>query len=142
MVDEWRFVQKHERLVAEVDAWRRQELLKEEMFIQMSKLQAVERQRRHFQELRRQIQLEQLQWSRPSTAPSPSQSQMLKCKSNNEHILRPSSVDLSTPVNSIRGGGSWQANRISKSAPVSAQCSVVSKQELEELAIFSKKNRL
>jgi len=51
MVDEWRFVQRHERLVAEVDAWRRQELLKEEMFIQMSKLQAVERQRRHFQGL-------------------------------------------------------------------------------------------
>lgn len=49
MVDEWRFVQRHERLVAEVDAWRRQELLKEEMLIQMSKLQAVERQRHHFQ---------------------------------------------------------------------------------------------
>lgn len=49
MVNEWRFVQRHERLVAEVEAWRRQELLKEEMLIQMSKLQAVERQRRHFQ---------------------------------------------------------------------------------------------
>jgi len=65
--------------------------------------------------------LEQLQWSRPSSAPS--QNHMLKCKSNNEHIVRPSSIDLSTPVNSIRGGSSWRPNRISKSAPVSTQCS-------------------
>jgi len=76
-----------------------------------------------FLELRRQIQLEQLHWSRPSTTPSPSQNQMLKCKSKNEHILRPNSVDLSTPVNSIRGGSSCQPHRISKSAPMSTQCS-------------------
>jgi hypothetical protein len=41
--------QKHERLVAEVEAWRRRELLKEDMTIQMSKLRAIERQRVHFQ---------------------------------------------------------------------------------------------
>lgn len=36
-------------MVAEVDAWRWRELLKEEMMVQMSKLQAIERQRIHFQ---------------------------------------------------------------------------------------------
>jgi hypothetical protein len=45
----WRFVQRHIKLVAEVDAWRRRELIQEEMLIQMSKLQAIERQRHHFQ---------------------------------------------------------------------------------------------
>ncbi|CAM6018960.1 unnamed protein product [Sphagnum balticum] len=42
-------LEKHERLVAEVEAWRRRELLKEDMTIQMSKLRAIERQRVHFQ---------------------------------------------------------------------------------------------
>lgn len=42
-------MQRHEKLVAEVEAWRRRELLKEQMLIQLSKLQAVEKQRHHFQ---------------------------------------------------------------------------------------------
>lgn len=43
------YVQRHEKLVAEVEAWRRRELLKEQMLIQLSKLQSVEKQRHHFQ---------------------------------------------------------------------------------------------
>lgn len=42
-------MQRHEKLVAEVEAWRRRELLKEQMLIQLSKLQSVEKQRHHFQ---------------------------------------------------------------------------------------------
>ncbi|XP_073391117.1 uncharacterized protein [Physcomitrium patens] len=45
-------LERHCRLLAEADAWRRRVLFRDNMVIQISKLQAVEKQRSHFNELR------------------------------------------------------------------------------------------
>ncbi|KAG0584891.1 hypothetical protein KC19_3G243100 [Ceratodon purpureus] len=128
-------LERHNKLVAEVDAWRRRELLQEEMLIQMSKLLSVEKERHRFQELRRHIQLEQLQWSRPSTA----QDKASRCMSEPEP-RRPGSVNLSTLGNSLRGGCSNRGSTKTRSAPTSGRCSVATKQDLQDLDVFDEKH--